>query len=125
MNGKSIAYASSPLKNLKKNYPIRDLEFGSVVFAIKILCCYLYGVHGCSHNPLESPICQNDLNIQKRKWIELLIYYNMSILYNIGKDNFIVDSLSKLSIWNDSHVKEGRNTWLRKFIDVHIWVSVS
>ena len=32
----------------------------------------------------------------------------MSILYNLGKANFVVDSLRRLSIWSTSHFKEDK-----------------
>ncbi|GJV33889.1 reverse transcriptase domain-containing protein [Tanacetum coccineum] len=41
--GKVIAYASRQLKTHEKNYTTHDLEFGAVVFAIKIWRHYLYG----------------------------------------------------------------------------------
>ncbi|GKF69606.1 putative reverse transcriptase domain-containing protein, partial [Tanacetum coccineum] len=39
---KVIAYASRQLKIHEKNYTSQDLEFGAVVFALKILRQYLY-----------------------------------------------------------------------------------
>ena len=44
-NGKVIAYASKQLKVHDNNYPIDDLEWATVVFALKIWRHYLYGVH--------------------------------------------------------------------------------
>ena len=44
-HGKVIAYASRQLKTHEKNYPTHDLELAVVVFALKILRHYLYGVH--------------------------------------------------------------------------------
>ena len=44
-HGKVIAYASRQLKPHKKNYLTHDLELAAVVFALKILRHYLYGVH--------------------------------------------------------------------------------
>ncbi|GKA12778.1 putative reverse transcriptase domain-containing protein [Tanacetum coccineum] len=42
--GKIIAYALRQLKKHEENYPTHDLEFAAVVFALKILRHYLYGV---------------------------------------------------------------------------------
>ncbi|WMV38116.1 hypothetical protein MTR67_031501 [Solanum verrucosum] len=42
---KVIAYASRQLKVHEKNYKTHDLELIEVVFALKILRHYLYGVH--------------------------------------------------------------------------------
>ena len=44
-SGKVIAYASRHLKVHEKNYPTHDLDLVEVVFALKILRRYLYGVH--------------------------------------------------------------------------------
>ena len=40
-----IAYASRQRKVLEKNYPTHDLELAVVVFSLKLLRNYLYGVH--------------------------------------------------------------------------------
>ena len=42
---KIITYASTQLKVYEKNYPTHDLDLVEVVFALKILRRYLYGVH--------------------------------------------------------------------------------
>ena len=44
-NGKVIAYASRQLKFHEKNNPTYDLELSTVLFALKIWCHYMYGVH--------------------------------------------------------------------------------
>ena len=38
-----VAYGSRQLKNHKQNYPTHDMELAAIVFALKILCHYLYG----------------------------------------------------------------------------------
>ena len=38
-----VPYGSLQLKNHEKNYPTHDMESAVVVFALKILCHYLYG----------------------------------------------------------------------------------
>ena len=43
--GKVLAYASRKLKVHEKNYHTHDLQLEAVVFALKILRQYLYGVH--------------------------------------------------------------------------------
>ena len=44
-NRKVITYASRHLKVHEKNYPTHELELAAMVFALKIWCHYLYGVH--------------------------------------------------------------------------------
>ena len=43
-NDRVIAYASRQLKKHEENYPTHDLELAAVVFALKILRHYLYGI---------------------------------------------------------------------------------
>ena len=44
-NVKVTTYTSRQLKFNEKNYPTHDLELAVVVFALKMWCHYLYGVH--------------------------------------------------------------------------------
>ena len=39
-----MAYTSSQLRSHEENYPTHDLELATIVFALKIWSCYLYGV---------------------------------------------------------------------------------
>ncbi|WMV40886.1 hypothetical protein MTR67_034271 [Solanum verrucosum] len=97
-NGKVIAYASRQMKVHEKNYPTHDLELVAVVFALKIWRHYLYGVHVdvfTDHKSLQYVFTQKEHNLRKMRWLELLNDYDMSILYHPGKDNVVVDALSK------------------------------
>lgn len=44
-NGNVISYASRQLKTHKKSYPTHNLELAVIVFALKIWCHYICGVH--------------------------------------------------------------------------------
>ncbi|GJZ00505.1 retrotransposon protein, putative, ty3-gypsy subclass [Tanacetum coccineum] len=73
--GKVIAYASRQLKKHEKNYTTHDLELGAVVFALKIWRHYLYrtkSVIYTDHKSLQYIFDQKELNMQQRRWIELL-----------------------------------------------------
>ncbi|KAL5554727.1 hypothetical protein UlMin_042128 [Ulmus minor] len=67
-HGRVIAYASRQLKDYEKNYPTRDLELATVVFALKIWRHYLYGVH-CEiytdHKSLKYFFTQKELNMRQ------------------------------------------------------------
>ena len=52
---------------------------------------------------------QKELNLWKRKWLELLKDYDMSLLYHLLKANVVTDSLSHMTMDNVSHVKEAKN----------------
>ncbi|WMV08580.1 hypothetical protein MTR67_001965 [Solanum verrucosum] len=46
------------------------------------------------------------LNLCQRRWLELLKYYNMGILYHSGRANVVVDALSWLFMNSVAHVED-------------------
>ena len=86
--GKVITYASRQLKPHKKNYPTHDLKLAAIVFALKIWRHYLYG-EKCriftDHKILKYLMNQKDLNLQQRRWLELIKDYELVIDYHPGK----------------------------------------
>ena len=106
---KVIAYASRQLKVCEKNYQTHDLELAAVVFALQIWRYYLYAVHVdvfTDHNILQYVFTQKDLNLRKRRWLEFLKDYDMSVHYHPGKANVVPDALSRLSMGSVAHVEE-------------------
>ena len=98
--GKVIAYGSRQLKIHEKNYPTHDLELAVVVFALKIWRHYLYGAR-CKiytdHKSLKYLFTQKELNMRQRRWLELVKDYDYEIFYHPGKENRVVDALSRKS----------------------------
>nr|XP_010320180.1 uncharacterized protein LOC104647147 [Solanum lycopersicum] len=96
--GKVIAYASRQLKSHEKKYPTHDLELAVVVSVLKLWRHYLYGVH-CEiftdHRSLQYIFSQRDLNLRRRRWLEMLKDYDVTILYHMGKANIVEDALSR------------------------------
>jgi len=97
-HGRVIAYASRQLRGLEKNYPTHDLELAAVVFALKIWRHYLYGM-SCEiytdYKSLKYIFTQKELNMQQRRWLELMKNYNIIIHYHLGKANVVADALSR------------------------------
>ncbi|GJT02363.1 putative reverse transcriptase domain-containing protein [Tanacetum coccineum] len=94
---KVIAYASRQLKIHEKNYTIHDLEFGAVVFALKMWRHYLYGmkcVVFTDHKSLQHILDQKELNMRQRRWLELLSDYDCELCYHPGKANVVADILN-------------------------------
>nr|GEU96101.1 putative reverse transcriptase domain-containing protein [Tanacetum cinerariifolium] len=95
---KVIAYASRQLKVHEENYTTHNLEFGAVVFALRLWRHYLYGtkcVVFTDHKSLQYILNQKELNLRQRRWIELLSDYDGEIRYLPGKVNVVVDALSR------------------------------
>ncbi|GJY00715.1 putative reverse transcriptase domain-containing protein [Tanacetum coccineum] len=95
---KVISYASRQLKIHEKNYTTHDLEFGAVVFALKIWRHYLYGtkcIVFTDHKSLQHILDQKELNMRQRRWLELLSDYDCDIRYHPGKANVVADALSR------------------------------
>ncbi|GJU84596.1 putative reverse transcriptase domain-containing protein [Tanacetum coccineum] len=95
---KVIAYASQQLKPHEENYTTHDLKLGAVVFALKFWRHYLYGTK-CTvftdHKSLQHILCQKELNMRQRRWLELLADYDCEICYHPGKANVVADALSR------------------------------
>ncbi|KAL0533825.1 hypothetical protein IC582_028096 [Cucumis melo] len=95
---KVVASASRQLKSHEHNYPTHDLELAAVVFTLKIWRHYLYGEKiqiFTDHKSLKYFFTQNELNMRKRRWLELVKDYDCEILYHPGKANVVVDALSR------------------------------
>ncbi|GKA31461.1 putative reverse transcriptase domain-containing protein [Tanacetum coccineum] len=95
---KVIAYASRQLKIHEKNYTTRDLELGTMVFALKTWRYYLYGTKSViytDHKSLQYIFDQKELNMHQRRWMELFSDYECEIRYHPGKANVVADALSR------------------------------
>ena len=95
-----VAYGPSQLKNYNRNYPTHVMELVAIVFALKILCYYLYGEKFkvfSDHKSLKYIFTQQNLNMRQRGWMEYAKDYNFTLHYHPGKENVIVDALSRKS----------------------------
>ncbi|WMV41460.1 hypothetical protein MTR67_034845 [Solanum verrucosum] len=86
-NGKVIDYASRQLKIHEKNHPTHDLELAA---------------------SLQYVFSQKELNLRQRRWLKLLMDYDMSIVYHLGKANVVADALSRLSMGSTAHLRTTR-----------------
>ena len=71
----------------------------------------MYGIHVYAytdHKSLQYVFTQKELNLNQRRWLELLKDYDMSILYNPGKAYMVADALSRMTMGSVSHVEEGK-----------------
>ena len=115
--GKVIAYASRKLMVHEKNYPTNDLQLEAVVFALKILRHYLYGVHVAvftDHKSLRYVFTQKELNIRQRIWLDLLKDYDINILYHPSRANVVEDTLSSTTMGSVSHIDEAKKDLVKE-----------
>ena len=99
-SGRVVAYGSRQLKNHEQNYLTHDLELATIVFALKILRHYLYGVQFevfSDYKSLKYIFTQRDLNMRQHKWMEYLEDYDFTLHYHHGKANVVADALSRKS----------------------------
>ena len=99
-SGRVVAYGSRQLKNHERNYPTYDMESVAIVFALKIWCHYLYGELFevfSDHKSLNYIFTQRDLNMRQRRWMEYMEDHDFTLQYHLGKENVVVDVLSRKS----------------------------
>ena len=95
-----VAYGSRWLKNHEQNYPTHDMELATVVFALKILCHYLYGEQFevfSEHKSLKYIFTQRDLDMRQCRWMNFLEDYDFTLHYHLNKANVVVDALNRMS----------------------------
>ena len=98
--GHPVAYESRKLRIHELNYPTHDLELLAVVHALKLWRHYLLGRTfelQTDHKSLKWIFTQPDLNMQQRRWVQLLHEYDFTIEYKAGKQNVVADALSRKS----------------------------
>jgi hypothetical protein len=96
-DGHVIAYSSRQLHRHEEHYPTHDLELAAIVHALRTWWHNLLGnvVHiFTDHKSLKYIFTQVDLNIQQRRWLELIKDYDQEIHYHPGRANVVVDALS-------------------------------
>ena len=95
----------------ERNYPIHDLELVAEMFAFKILRHYLYGFHVdvfTNHKSLQYVFMHKEFNLWKRRWLELLKDYDMSVFYDPDKANVLADAVCPITMGSVSHFDEAK-----------------
>jgi hypothetical protein len=92
-----ISYSSRQLRRHEEHYPTHDLELAAVVMALRTWHHYLLGnmVHiYTDHKSLKYIFTQLDLNMRRRRWLELIKDYELEVHYHPRKANIVADALS-------------------------------
>jgi len=93
-----IAYESRKLFTLERLYSIYDKEMLAIIHALAKFKQYLVGgrfVAKTDHNSLRHFLGQKDLNERQKKWVSKVQAYDFDIEYVKGKNNTVVDALSR------------------------------
>jgi hypothetical protein len=93
-----VCYESRKLKEHEKNYATHDLELAAIVHALRKWRHYLMGKIfelRTDHNGLKYLFDQPTLNARKIRWLEFLCEYEFDIKHIKGKENKVVDALSR------------------------------
>jgi hypothetical protein len=97
-NGFMICYESRKLNEHERNYATHDLELAAIVHALRKWRHYLMGKRfelRTDHNGLKYLFDQPNLDARQRISLEFLSEYNFDIKHIKGKENKVVDALSK------------------------------
>jgi hypothetical protein len=97
-NGFVICYESRKLKEHEKNYATHDLELAAIIHTLRKWRHYLMGRRfevRIDHNGLKCLFDQLTLNARQSRWLEFLCEYDFDINHIKGKENKVVDALSK------------------------------
>jgi hypothetical protein len=96
--GHVICYTSRKLNKHEINYVTHDLELASIVHALKMWRHYLLGrrfVLMTYHCGLRHLFDQPNLNARQARWMALLSEFDFEIKQIKGKENRVVDALSR------------------------------
>lgn len=100
-----VAFASRKLKPSEKNYPIHQLEFLSLKWAVvDKLHDYLYGASftvRTDNNPLTYVLSSAKLSAVGHRWLAALSTYTFDVQYRPGRHNVDADLLSRNMVDED------------------------
>ena len=96
--GSVVFYESQKLNEHEVNYVTHDLELAAIVHALKMWRHYLLGrkfVLMTDHCGLRHLFDQPKLNARQARWMALLSEFDFEIKHFKGKENKVVDALSR------------------------------
>ncbi|KAJ8345313.1 hypothetical protein SKAU_G00295060 [Synaphobranchus kaupii] len=106
-----VAFASRKLSASEQRYPIHQLEFLALKWAVvDKFHDYLYGARftvRTDNNPLTYVLTTAKLNATGHRWLAALATYDFSVQYRPGKHNIDADLLSR-----NPHCKKTEGEWM-------------
>ena len=94
-----VAFGSRALYGVEVNYHSTKLEFLAMKWSIELFQMYLLGhrfkVH-TDNNPLMYFLTSPNMDAMKQRWINKLAKYDFSLEYQKGKNNTVINALSRI-----------------------------
>lgn len=97
--GKPITMISRTLSKGEEHYATNERELLAIVWALKTLRNYLYGVSKLNvftdHQPLTFAVSNKNPNSKIKRWKAFIDEFNAKLIYKPGKENIVADALSR------------------------------
>uniref|UniRef100_A0A0K8W058 RNA-directed DNA polymerase n=1 Tax=Bactrocera latifrons TaxID=174628 RepID=A0A0K8W058_BACLA len=108
--GKPITFISKTLNKTERNYATNEKELYAIVWALKNLRNYLYGVTNLEihtdHQPLTFALSPRNPNPKMKRWHAIIEEFSPKFVYQPGKTNVVADALSRLQLNHLSNESE-------------------
>lgn len=105
-NGRPITMISRTLSKTEENYATNERELLAIVWALKNLRHYLYGIKDIviftDHQPLTFAISNKNPNTKMKRWRAFIEEFSPKFVYKPGRDNVVADALSRQFLNNMS-----------------------
>jgi hypothetical protein len=116
-----IGYESRKINEHERNYAMHDLELATIVHALRMWRHYLMGKKfklRTDHIGLKYLFEHPTLNSRRTRWLEFLSEYDFDIKNIKGKENKVVDALSRrVHIMHATVVNMHQSDLKRKILD--------
>lgn len=103
-DNKPITFVSKTLNKTERNYATNERELYAIVWALKNLRNYLYGVTNLEihtdHQPLSFAVSARNPNSKMKRWHAFIEEFSPKIFYKPGSTNVVADALSRVIINN-------------------------
>lgn len=105
-DGKPITFISKTLSSTEQNYATNEKELYAIVWALRNLRNYLYGISNLEihtdHQPLSFAVSTRNPNTKIKRWRSFIEEFSPKIIYKPGVTNVVADALSRQYLNNIS-----------------------
>lgn len=97
--GKPITFISKTLNSTETNYATNEKELYAIVWSLKCLRNYLYGVSNLEihtdHQPLTFAVSMKNPNAKIKRWRSFIEEFSPKMIYKPGTANVVADAFSR------------------------------